>query len=148
MFDVSITGYHITIYCPVVPQVHLGFYWFKRDTSQPNGFTRSGRSTHHPFDPGGVCVCNVNSTYFICLCNIWYIAFNILYVYRKISDISGTKFSNLNVSRFVLQLSMPNLMMPCVKSRMKMRLEQRRQAMLQLHLSDRQSYCLLRCGLY
>ena len=27
-------------------------------------------------------------------------------------------------------------------------MEQRRQAMLQLHLSDQQSYCLLRCGLY
>ena len=33
------------------------------------------------------------------------------------------------------------------KLRMKTLLEQRRQAMLQLHLSDEQSYCLLRCGL-
>ena len=29
-----------------------------------------------------------------------------------------------------------------------MQLEQRRQAMLQLHLSDQQIYCLLRCNLY
>ena len=35
--------------------------------------------------------------------------------YRKISNIRCTKFSNLNVSRFVLQLSLPNLMKPGVK---------------------------------
>ena len=35
-----------------------------------------------------------------------------------------------------------------VKLRMKMYLEQRRQAMLQIHLSDQQFYCLLRCVLY
>ena len=29
-----------------------------------------------------------------------------------------------------------------------MKLEQRRQAMLQLHLSDQQFHCLIRCGLY
>ena len=34
------------------------------------------------------------------------------------------------------------------KSGMKMQLEQRRQAMLQLHLSDQQFNWLLRCGLY
>ena len=39
-------------------------------------------------------------------------------------------------------------MKPGVKSRTKKQLEQRRQAMLQLHLSDRQFYCLLRCDLY
>ena len=68
--------------------------------------------------------------------------------YRKISYISRTKYPNSNVSRLVLQLSLPNPMKPSVKSRMKMQLEQRRQAMLQLHLSDRQLYCLLRCVLY
>ena len=68
--------------------------------------------------------------------------------YRKISNIRRTQSPNLNVSRLVLQLSLPNPMKPVVKSRMKMQLEQRRQAMLQLHLSDRHFYCLLRCVLY
>ena len=68
--------------------------------------------------------------------------------YRKISNISGTKSPNLNVSRLVLQLSLPNPMKSGVKSIMKMQLEQRRQAMLQLHLSDRRFQYLLRCGLY
>ena len=34
-----------------------------------------------------------------------------------------------------------------IKSRMKMQLEQRRQALLQLHLSDQQFYCLVGCAL-
>ena len=67
---------------------------------------------------------------------------------HKISSISRTKFQNLNDSRLVLQLSLPNPLKPDVKSRMKMQLEQRRQAMLQLHLGDQQFYCLLRCVLY
>ena len=41
-------------------------------------------------------------------------------IYRWISDISRTKSQNLNVSRFVLQLSLPNLLKPGVKLRMKM----------------------------
>ena len=45
--------------------------------------------------------------------------------YRKVSNMRRTKFPNLNVSRFVLQLSLPNLMKPGVKSKMKMQLEQR-----------------------
>ena len=57
--------------------------------------------------------------------------------YRKISNIRCTKSPNLNVSLLVLQLSLSNPMKPGVKSRMKM---------LQLHLSDRQFYCLLRCS--
>ena len=68
--------------------------------------------------------------------------------YHKISNIRRTKSPNLNVSRPVLQLSLPNPMKPGLKSRMKMKLEQRRQPMLQLHLSDRQFCCLLRCGFY
>ena len=44
------------------------------------------------------------------------------------------KSQNLNVSR--LLLSLPNPLKPGVKSIMEMQLEQRRQAMLQLHLSD------------
>ena len=40
--------------------------------------------------------------------------------YRKISDISGTKLANINVSHLVLQFSLPNPLKPWVKSRMKM----------------------------
>ena len=62
-------------------------------------------------------------------------------IYRQISNISCTKFQNLNVSCLVLQLYLPNPLKPDVKSRMKMQLEQRRQAVLQPHLSDQQFYC-------
>ena len=65
--------------------------------------------------------------------------------YREISNISRTKSEDLNFPRLVMQLSLYNILKPGVKSRMKMQLEQRRQAMFQLHLSDRQFYCLLRC---
>ena len=41
-------------------------------------------------------------------------------MYRKISNIRSTKSPNLNVSRLVVQLSLPNPMKPGVKSRMKM----------------------------
>ena len=68
--------------------------------------------------------------------------------YRTISNIRRTKSPNLNVSHLVLKSALPNPLKPGVKSRMKMLLEQRRQAMLQLHLSDRQFNCLLRCILY
>ena len=40
--------------------------------------------------------------------------------YRKTSSISRTKSQNLNVSNFVLQLSLLNQLKPGVKSRMKM----------------------------
>ena len=69
-------------------------------------------------------------------------------MYRKTSSISRTKFQNLNVSCILLQLSSRHPLKPGVKSRMKMSLEQRRQAMLQLHLSYQQFYCLVRCDLY
>ena len=46
-------------------------------------------------------------------------------IYREISNISPTKSQNLNDSRLVLQLPLPNPLMPCVKSRTKMWLEQR-----------------------
>ena len=69
-------------------------------------------------------------------------------MYRTISNIRRTKSPNLNVSLLVLELSLSNPMKPGVKSRMKMWLDQRRQAMLQLHLSDRQFYCLLTCDIY
>ena len=41
-------------------------------------------------------------------------------IYRKVSNIRGTKSQNLNDSRRVLQLSLPNRLKPGVKSRMKM----------------------------
>ena len=69
-------------------------------------------------------------------------------IYHQISYTSRIKSQNLNVSRLVLQLSFPNPLKPGVKSRMRLSLEQRRQAMLQLHRSDQQLYCLLRCVLY
>ena len=68
--------------------------------------------------------------------------------YRKTSSISRTKFQNLNVSCILMQLSSLNSLKSGVKLIMKMLLEQRRQAMLQLHLSYQHFYCLLRCHLY
>ena len=41
-------------------------------------------------------------------------------IYRKVSNISGTKSQNLNASRLILQLYLPNPLKPGVKSRMKM----------------------------
>ena len=58
------------------------------------------------------------------------------------------KSQNLNIFRLVLQFTMPNPMKPGVKSRMKMKLEQRRQALLLPHLSEQTFYCLLRCISY
>ena len=57
--------------------------------------------------------------------------------YRQIPNISRTKSQKLHVSRLVVLLPLSNLLKPGVKSRMKMWLEQRRQAMFQLHLSDK-----------
>ena len=60
--------------------------------------------------------------------------------YPKISNIKRTKSQNLNDSSLLLQLSFPNPLKPSVETSMKMWLEQHRQAMLQLHLSDQQVY--------
>ena len=68
--------------------------------------------------------------------------------YRKVSNIRRTKSQNLNISRLGLQLSLRNILKPGVKWRMKMWLEQRRQAMPQLHMSDQQFNWLLKCVLY
>ena len=59
-----------------------------------------------------------------------------VYMHHQASNISRTESQNLNVSRLVLMLSLPNPLKPGVKS------------MPQLHLSDQQVYYLLRCGLY
>ena len=66
--------------------------------------------------------------------------------YRKSSNIRRTQSRNLHVSHLALQLSLPNPLKADVKSRIKIQSEQRRQAMLQLHLSDQQG--LVRCDLY
>ena len=50
--------------------------------------------------------------------------------YRKISNLRCPKSLNLNVSHLVLQLSLPNVLKPGVKSGMEMYLEQRQQVML------------------
>ena len=68
--------------------------------------------------------------------------------YRKLSNVRRIKSQTLNVSRFGLQFSLRNILKPSITWRMKMWLEQRRQAMLQLHLSDQQFNCLLKCDLY
>ena len=73
---------------------------------------------------------------------------NRFYAHCQISNIRHTKSQHRNVFRLILQLSLPHPLEQGVMSRMKMWLEQRRQAMLQLHLSDQQFYCLLRCSLY
>ena len=67
---------------------------------------------------------------------------------RQFSNISGTQSPNINISRLILQLPLSNPLKPVAKLRMKMKLEQRGQVMLQLHLSDQQFNCLLRCVLY
>ena len=45
---------------------------------------------------------------------------DVFVIYRKVSNIRRTKCQNLNDSRLVLQLSMPNPLKPSVKSIMKM----------------------------
>ena len=46
--------------------------------------------------------------------------------YRQISNLRCTKSQNVNISRFALQLSLPNPLKPCVGSKMEMYVEQRR----------------------
>ena len=55
---------------------------------------------------------------------------------RQVSNIIRSKAQHLKVYRTVLRLLLPNPLKPDVKSWMKMQFEQRRQAMLQLHLND------------
>ena len=70
--------------------------------------------------------------------------------YHQISNISRTKSQNIKriSSRLAVGCPMPNPLKTGNKSKIKMLLEQRRQAIFQLHLSDRQFYGQLRCGLY
>ena len=83
-----------------------------------------------------------------CCVLLWLYAGRVVRYYRQFSNISRTKHQNIHVPRLVSLLSLPNQLKSVVKLRMTMWLEQRRQAMLQLHLSDQQFYCLLRCVLY
>ena len=66
--------------------------------------------------------------------------------YPQISDISRTKSHNF--SRLFLQLSLCSLLKPGGKSSMKIKLEQRWQAVVQPNMSDQQCNCLQRCALY
>ena len=66
-----------------------------------------------------------------------------VYMCRQIYYTRRTKYQHLNVPRLVLKWPWRNLL-----KRMKIQFEQRRQAMLQLHLRDEQVYYLLRCALY
>ena len=85
---------------------------------------------------------------------IWHlemeVGFTVIYQKRKTIPsnfqykLSRTKPQHLNVPRVVLQIYLPNPLNPGVELRMKMWMEQRRVAMLQLHLSDEQFYCLQR----
>ena len=45
---------------------------------------------------------------------------HLIYIYCQISNTSRTKSQNFNDSHLILQLSLPNILKPCVKSRMKM----------------------------
>ena len=59
-------------------------------------------------------------------------------IYHEIFNTKRTTSQNLNVSRLALQMSFPNPLKQGAKSIKKMLLEQRRQAMLQLHLNNKQ----------
>ena len=72
----------------------------------------------------------------------------------RTSNIRHTKFQNFAVSRLVLRLSLRNLLKPCVKSKNEDVVgaaptsDATTQAMLQLHPSDQQLCCPLRCVIY
>ena len=79
--------------------------------------------------------------------SIWW-RHHVMSKYRQTSCISCTESQHLNVSRLALQLSLPNPWKPGVKSRMRMWLELRRQAMLQINVIGQQFWSLIRCDLY
>ena len=97
---------------------------------------------------GKTAKCSIINSFKIVSCNI-----NCCIVqkskYHKTSNMIRPKCQNLNVSHLVLQLSLPNPLKLSVKSKMEIQfgLEQR-QALLQLHLSEQQLCCLLRCDIY
>ena len=63
---------------------------------------------------------NAESISMPCHHQVNFLVIYVAMIYRKVSNIRRTKSQNLNVSRPVLQLSLPNLLKPCIKSRMKM----------------------------
>ena len=71
-----------------------------------------------------------------------------IYRYRQTSNIRRIKSQNLSVSRFVLRLSLPNPLKPGVKSQIENETVVEATALLQIHLSDQQFYCLLTRVLY
>ena len=117
---------------------------------QSLGITKSNRSVSENKH------CHYQSVFFLQLLCGWHrfgpfgggrgVAWNEITV--KSLNIRCTESPNLNVSRLVLQLSLHNILKLCVKWRMRMQLVQRRQAMIQLHLSDEQFNWLLKCVLY
>ena len=97
-----------------------------------------------------VCPVNVSpgAWYAACIKKFFTTVTFVSFESRLVSNISGTKSQHLKDFRTVLRQSLPNPLKPYIKSGMKMKLEQRQHAMLQLHLSDRQFYCIRRCVLY
>ena len=78
----------------------------------------------------------------------WFLFFHIIKLHicskhHQFSNKSDTESPNINISRLVLQSSLSDPLKPGVKFRMQMWLEQRRQAMLQLHSSDQKFHCQL-----
>ena len=69
------------------------------------------------------------------------------FIYQKANSISITKLQDMHVSHLILQLPVPNPLKPYVKPRIKLYLEQHRQTVFQLYLSDQQFYWM-RCNLY
>ena len=70
-------------------------------------------------------------------------------IFVVIYDIHSLRNNNISIYKlYFLLLSLPNPLKPGVKLRTKMQVEQRRQAMPQLHLSDQQLYFLLSRALY
>ena len=105
------------------------------ETTQ-NVICRSGAPTHARLvyirlDPNGV---GERRELYLCEMEV----FGYGEYYRQVSNIRRIDYQNLNVSRLGLQLSWCNILKPGVKPRMKMQLEQCRQALLKLHLSDQQ----------
>ena len=67
---------------------------------------------HKPSSPGNVQIRSLN------LVTIEWV--DGLHIYRKISNTRRTQSQNINVSRLVLQLSLPNPLKPGVKLKMEM----------------------------
>ena len=76
------------------------------------------------FDLPTICHCRESLCLIDCMKYNWIMQRYSFSKYRQTSNVSRTKFQNLNVYHLVSQLSSPNPSKPCVKSRMKMQLGQ------------------------